>query len=341
MSPASNAIMVARKRLLEKALLHKARMREMSAQPGPQMGQLYGRSQACFQGNDARKITLLPQTSTLGMTSARLPQARGGLEPQPVPVLPKRTLQQRAGPPARSLHPPLQREPPPCIAVRPPNPAPAPPAGRTPPGATQDGGLRGGLQEQVQVLGAEIRGLGMAVRLMVEQQSRVEREQAQQTQVQRQILSTLQALASSLRPAKTPTPPGPAPYRQEGHTPTRTTYAQCSQPPLSKYCELDASGLDSLEAYKLSGLSPPRVNGFPACATADGSLALGAQGHAPAYEAFAQSYGSPPYSAQSHTPAYSQAYSQGCSPAASLNPDSPLPLSPQDPQLNIVKVETM
>ncbi|KAI1884431.1 hypothetical protein AGOR_G00226330 [Albula goreensis] len=393
MSPASSSILVARKRLLDKALLHKARMREMSAQAGQQMGQLFGRGQACFQGNDARKVTVLPQTPTLSLTSPRLPQARRTLEGQPVAGLPRRTLQQRPGLPARSQHPPLQREPPSCTAIRPPNPAPAPPAGqgtstgsttrsqlppnpsprKDTPGASQDSGLRGGLQEQLQTLGAEIRGLGLAVRLLTEQHNRVEREQAQQTQVQRQILSTLQALASALQPAKTPTPtppgpPGPAQYRQDSHTPTRTTYAQCSQPPLTKYCELDGSGLESLEGYKLAGLSPPSINGFQASSTTDSSLTLGStQTHTPTYtpaysEAFPHSYSSPVYSTQSHVPTYGQTYTEthgqasdypvtvagnpleGCSPSTNLppvNPDSPLPLSPHDPQLNIIKVETL
>ncbi|KAG5832634.1 hypothetical protein ANANG_G00293200 [Anguilla anguilla] len=138
MSPASSAILVARKRLLDKALLHKARMREMSAQPGQQAGQLYGRGQACFQGNDARKVSMLPQTSTLDLTSARLPQARGGLEPHPVPSPPKRTLQ-RPGPPARSLHPPFQRDPPPASTSAP-QPRAGSPAGQghgAPPGRSR------------------------------------------------------------------------------------------------------------------------------------------------------------------------------------------------------------
>ncbi|KAJ8251488.1 hypothetical protein GJAV_G00221900 [Gymnothorax javanicus] len=385
MSPASSAILVARKKLLDKALLHKVRM--SSAQPGPQAGMLYSRGQASFQGGDSRKVTVLPQTSAVGLTPARPPQARGGIEAQPVSSLPKRTLQPRASPPTRPLHPPLPRDPPPCITVRPPNPAPALPAGQgaassiRPPNpsprkdlarASPDSGLRGGLQEQMQALGAEIRGLGVAVRMMMEQQCRVEREQVQQTQVQRQILSTLQALASSL-PVAPPTPPGPAPppYRQDRLTPTRPTYAQCSQPPLSKYCELDTSSLDSLEPYKLPELGSPRVNGFQACGGADGGLGLvSAQAHTPTYtppyaepnpEVFVQPYGSPSYTAQSsHQPAYSQAYPEshaqpsdypitsaatnslpGCSPVANLNPESPIPLSPNDPQLNIIKVETM
>ncbi|KAJ8398779.1 hypothetical protein AAFF_G00419760 [Aldrovandia affinis] len=130
MSPASSSILVARKRLLDKALLHKARMREMSTQAGQQVGQLYGRGQACFQGNDVRKVTVLPQSPTLSLTTPRLPQPRRTLEDQPVAGLPRRTPQQKTGPPARSLHPPFQREPPPCTTIRPPNLAPAPPAGQ-------------------------------------------------------------------------------------------------------------------------------------------------------------------------------------------------------------------
>ncbi|XP_036408676.1 atherin-like [Megalops cyprinoides] len=402
MSPASSSIMVARKRLLDKALLHKARMREMAAQSGQQAGPLYGRGQACFQGNDARKVTVLPPSPNLGLTSPRPPQARRGLEGQPVSCLPRRTLQQRVSLPARSLHPALQRDPPSCTAIRISNPAPAPPAGQGttaiaraqhppnpsprkdpspspnpnpnpsggPPRTPPEAGWRGGLQEQMQTLGAELRGLGLAVRLLTEQQSRLEREQAQQTQIQRQILSTLQALAASLQQAKTPPPPGPSPFGQDGHGPARAAYAQCSQPPCAKYCELDESGLESLEAYKLPGLSPPRMNGFQGCGAAD-ALPLGsAQAHTPSYTdspapSFTHSY-SPAYT-QSHAPAYSQGHARpyaephsggagdypvtaagdplpGCSPSANIppvNPDSPLPLSPHNPQLNIIKVEAL
>ncbi|KAG7460178.1 hypothetical protein MATL_G00218470 [Megalops atlanticus] len=395
MSPASSSIMVARKRLLDKALLHKARMREMAAQSGQQVGPLYGRSQACFQGNDARKVTVLPPSPNLGLTSPRPPQARRGPEGQPVSCLPRRPLQQRASLPARSLHPALQRDPPSCTAIRMSNPAPAPPAGQGtaataraqhppnpsprkdpspspngnpsggPPQTPAEAGWRGGLQDQMQTLGAELRGLGLAVRLLTEQQSRLEREQAQQTHIQRQILSTLQALAASLQQAKTPPPPGPSPFGQDGHGPARGAYAQCSQPPCAKYCELDESGLESLEAYKLPGLSPPRMNGFQGCGAAD-ALPLGsAQAHTPSYT------DSPaPSFTHSYSPAYAQSYSQGharpyaeqhgggadypitaagdtlpgCSPSANIppvNPDSPLPLSPHDPQLNIIKVEAL
>ncbi|KAG7258322.1 hypothetical protein CRUP_022925 [Coryphaenoides rupestris] len=158
----------------------------------------------------------------------------------------------------------------------------------------------GGLQEQIQLLATEVRGLGLALKILVDQQSRLEREQIQQTRVQKQILGALQGLASRLGPCgrrqqqqqqqqqhdKTPPPPLPHPPPPPVALPTAAaatsfgndTFAYghgayntpCSQAPPT-YNPLD--GLAMAEAtFKLPEQRNVTMNGFPPCSNAESSL---------------------------------------------------------------------
>jgi len=175
------------------------------------------------------------------------------------------------------------------------------------------GGGGSGLQEQVQLLATEVRGLGLALKILVDQQSRLEREQVQQTRVQKQILGALQGLASRLGPCvrgqqqqqhdKTPPPPLPHPPPPPVALPTAaaaTSFGEnafayghgayntpCGQAPAA-YNPLD--GLVMAEAtFKLPEQRNASVNGFPPCGDAESSLSQPyAQAHAYPTHAYAQ-----------------------------------------------------
>lgn len=248
------------------------------------------------------------------------------------------------------------------------------------------GGGGGGLQEQVQTLGSEIHSLSLAVRMLVEQQYRLEREQVQQTQVQRQILSTLQTLASRLEAPctslhqrqhpKTPPPPvlpasGSASYSQDTFPFSQGGYAQCSQAQPS-YNGMDSSSLETIETFKLSGQSPHGINGFQTGSSSTDSLPLT---HTPTYtlahtQPYSSSYTQQPHT-QTHMPSCTQSYAttytqshtqsyrgtdstdypststegalQDCMAPTQASDylDSDITVSPQETQLNIIKVEAL
>ena len=165
----------------------------------------------------------------------------------------------------------------------------------------------GGLQDQVQLLATEVRGLGVAVKMLVEQQSRLEREQTQQTRVQKQILGALLGLASRLgpcssvpaQPDKTPTPPSmpaapaaAASFGEDTFAYSQGTYTPCSQAQ-SSYSSMD--GLEIVEAFKLPELRSASINGFPPCSNAG-----------PLSHSYTQ--------AQPYTAAYTQPHSQAAMP---------------------------
>ncbi|KAL7377778.1 hypothetical protein ABVT39_004216 [Epinephelus coioides] len=340
-SPAINSMLAARKRLLDKALSH--------------------RMKTVMEG-----------------------QSGGGSAP-------RRFLTQRPGLSVRSLHPP------PRVGIRFPNRSPAPltssapgvavirlqtPGGQgatrsegnpSPQQAVQDTGGRGGLQEQIQTLGSEVRSLGQAVKMLVEQQCCLEREQAQQTHIQKQILSTLQSLAAKLgrcsvvqqQHNKTPSPSGlptasaSTSFSQDTFNFSQGTYTQCSQTQPS-YNSLES--LENVEAFKLPGLSPSSMNGFPPCSNAD-NLTLThtppqTQQYAAAYPQQNSQTLMPPYT-QSYVPTYSQSHSQTFRGSESKTSDYPSSCSArtlqdcsvstqpvmnsnhssQDQQINIIKVE--
>lgn len=213
------------------------------------------------------------------------------------------------------------------------------------------------LQEQIQSLGSELRSLGLALRMMVEQQGRLEREQAQQTQVQKQILSTLQDLASKFDPLQSTCVPASCslassvPFSQS--TTSQGAYAQCSQAQ-TRYNEIHDSGLESIEVFSLDQLSPPTMNGFQQCPTSSGPPFTHPQARTPTFtQTHTQTY-SPstlPYT-QPHTDSFTgldgksvdmpstsaDGSFQACSPP---NQSSSLPVSPHEPELNIIKVENV
>ncbi|XP_043087099.1 atherin-like [Puntigrus tetrazona] len=359
-SPA-NPVLVARKRLLDKALLHRARVRDSVPQSGQQMSLSVRRDPACFPGSEGRKLAL-PQTSSYDLTTARPPNIRSlhqGANPH------RRWMHQRVGVPVRA---PQQ---PPRVGIRLPDPSssagttsqnPAPPArvqnasnqpSPPPQRSGLDPGVASGLQEQIQLLGSELRSLGLALRMMVDHQARLEREQAQQTQVQKQILGTLQDLASKFEPLRSTSAPAlpascslasSAPFGQAASA--QGAYAQCSQAQ-TRYNEIHDSGLESIEVFSLDQLSPPSMNGFQQCPTSGGPPFTHAQARAPA---FAQAH------TQTFAPQYTDSFPgmdkssvdmpstgadgsfQACSPP---NQSSSLPVSPHEPELNIIKVENV
>ncbi|KAL0993449.1 hypothetical protein UPYG_G00108040 [Umbra pygmaea] len=419
-SPAINPVLAARKRLLDKALSHRAKIRDSSYQSYQQVASLLRRDQT--NGPEAQRPVTADQQSH-DVVTQRLTQAPGGTDP-------RRMFQQRAG--GVSIRSP---QPPPRVGIRLPNPPPPPsqssspivrlqspvsqgspsqgltqgplrrdrnpspqqPAhqeagGRGSVGVSGAGGGGGALQEQVHTLGSEIHSLGLAVRMLVEQQYRLEREQVQQTQVQRQILSTLQTLASKLetpctnlhhlqrQQPKTPPPSalpvstsGSASYGQGSFPFGQSGYAQCSQVQPS-YNGIDGSSLESIEAFKLSGMSPDGVNGFQACSNSGTSNSLPLSHTSTHTLAHTQPYTSPythqPQAqtqmsscTQSYAPSYTQTHTQpfrgtdnkdytnsstegalqDCM-APTQTPvdlDSDITISPQEPQLNIIKVEAL
>ncbi|XP_016091423.1 uncharacterized protein [Sinocyclocheilus grahami] len=361
-SPA-NPVLVARKRLLDKALLHRARVRDSVPQSGQQVSLSVRRDLSCFSGSEGRKLAL-PQTVSYDLTTARPPNMRSlhqGASPH------RRLMHQRVGVPVRApQHPPR-------VGIRLPNPSTtgttsqnsAPPArvqnvsnqpSPPPQRSALDPGALSGLQEQIQLLGSELRSLGLALRMMVDHQGRLEREQAQQTQVQKQILGTLQNLSSKFKPLQSTSAPtlpascslaSSAPFGQASTG--QGAYAQCSQAQ-TRYNEIHDSGLESIEVFSLDQLSPPTMNGFQQCPTSGGPPFTHAQARTPTFtQTFAPS--ALQYT-QPHTdsftgmdnksvdmPSTSAGGSfQACSPP---NQSSSLPVSPHEPELNIIKVENV
>lgn len=304
---------------------------------------------------------------------------------------PRRFLTQRPGLSVRSPHPP------PRVGIRLPNRPPAAltssapgaavirlqtPGGQgatrsegnpSPQQVVQDTGGRGGLQEQIHTLGSEVRSLGLAVKMLVEQQCRLEREQSQQTHIQKQILSTLQSLASKLGQCSTPqqqqnktpspsalqTPSASTSFSQDTFSFSKGTFTQCSQTQPS-YNSLES--LESVEAFKLPGLSPTSMNGFPPCSNAE-NLPLThtspqTQPYAAAYTQQSSQTLMPSYT-QSYTSSYSQSHSQSFRLSENKSSDFPSSCSArtlqdcsvstellmnsnhstQDQQINIIKVE--
>ncbi|XP_018536336.1 uncharacterized protein LOC108886141 [Lates calcarifer] len=378
-SPATNSMLAARKRLLDKALSH--RMKSFH-----QVASLLRRDHSSIQAADLRSaMSQPPETYDLTTEKTVMEGQPGG------GGTPRRFLTQRPGLSVRSPHLP------PRVGIRLPNRPPATLTSSAPgsaiirlqapgvQGATrsdgnlspqqgvQDSGGRSGLQDQIQTLGSEVRSLGLAVKMLVEQQCRLEREQAQQTHIQKQILNTLQNLASKLgqcssaqqqhnktpSPSALPTASASTSFSQDTFSFSQGTYTQCSQTQPS-YSSLE--GLENVEAFKLPGLSPTSMNGFPPCSNAE-SLPLThtppqTQPYAAAYTQQTSQTLMPPYT-QSYVPTYSQSHSQSFRISESKSSDFPSSCSArtlqdcsastqpvmnsnhsaQEQQINIIKVE--
>ncbi|KAI5619050.1 hypothetical protein C0J50_21081 [Silurus asotus] len=349
-SPA-NPVLVARKRLLDKALFHRARTVS-----------LVRKDQSCFPCSDGRKV-MLPQTTSFNPTSTR--PVRGLY---PGTNLFRQGLQQRANIPSRST------EQSPRIGIRIPLPSQsstgpqnvsstvrsqAPSSQQQSPPSQQsnvDTGAINALQEQVKSLASEVRSLGVALRMMVEQQGRLEREQSQQTQVQKQILSTLQKISSKQGPcafqhSTTSTMPScplsSASYSQGTFTPSQGN-SLCNQVQ-SRYNEIDGSTLDNIEPFSLDSLSSAAINGFP---TSD-SLSF-SQTHSPSFtQSHTQTFTPEIVSySQPHTDNYagldskseemtSQSTERSFQACRSSSQTSTEPISVHDTQLTIVKIENV
>ncbi|XP_059204875.1 uncharacterized protein LOC131984030 [Centropristis striata] len=377
-SPATNSMLAARKRLLDKALSH--RMKSFQ-----QVASLLRRDPSSVQGADLRG-TMPQPPETYDLTTEKTVmegQSGGG-------IAPRRFLTQRPGLSVRSLHP-LPR-----VGIRLPSRSPASLTSSAPgaaiirlqtPGsqgsariegnpspqqAAQDTGGRGCLQDQIQTLGSEVRSLGLAVKMLVEQQCCLEREQTQQTHIQKQILSTLQSLATKLgrcsvvqqqhnktpSPSSLPTASASTSFSQDTFNFSQGTYTQCSQ---SQPSFNSLESLENVEAFKLPGLSPSSMNGFPPCSNAE-NLPLThtpsqTQSYVTAYSQQSSQTIMPPYT-QSYVPTYTQPHSQtfrgsegktsdfsSCSGrtlqdcSVSTQPVMNSNHSSQDQQINIIKVE--
>lgn len=246
--------------------------------------------------------------------------------------------------------------------------APRGEGGASPHQASQEVAGRGGLQDHIQSLGCEVRSLGLAVKMLVEQQIRLEKEQVQQTVIQRQILSTLQSLASKVgsctgvqqqqHRSKTPSPSripllsASMSVSQDAFGYNRGTYAECSRAQAG-YNSLE--GLEGVEAFKLPELSPSSMNGFPPCSSDNGTLPIAhtssqTQQYTAAYQqqgaqtlatAFAQPFASAYDESQSQTFRGSESkvtdFTGSCS-SRSL-PDCSVLTQQQDQQISVIKVE--
>ncbi|XP_017344135.1 uncharacterized protein LOC108276743 [Ictalurus punctatus] len=361
-SPA-NPVLVARKRLLDKALFHRARVRDSGPQSAQQTVPLVRRDQSCFPYSEGRKV-MLPQTTSFNPTSARPVR---GLHPGTNLI--RQGFQQRANMPTRSA------EQSPRVGIRIPVPgqsgtgpqnvslsvrAQAPTSQHQSPTSQQsnvDTGTLSALQEQVKSLASEVRSLGLALRMMVEQQGRLEREQSQQTQVQKQILSTLQKLASkqglcafqhSTAPTMPSCPLSSASYSQSTFTPSQGGSSLCSQAQ-SRYNEIDGSTLDNIEPFSLDSLSSTAINGFQ---TSD-SLSFNQTQSPPFTQSHTQTFTPEIVSyTQPQTDTYAGMDSKSAEMAStstdrsfqacrSSSQSSTEPISVHDAQLTIVKIENV
>ncbi|XP_012715932.2 uncharacterized protein LOC105924683 [Fundulus heteroclitus] len=315
-SPATSSILAARKRLLDRALSHKTKPSFL------QVAALLRRDQAGVQSSDlSNALPQQPETYDLTTEKTVMEGQPGGNSSS------RRFAAQRPGMSIRSPHPP------PRVGIRLPNRLPAPLTSSGPAAilrlqsartqnaaahgegqAVHDTRGRGSLQDQIQTLGSEVRSLGLAVKMLVDQQCRLEREQSQQTQIQKQILSTLQTLASKTGPSgrtpqrlnKTPSPSSlPAAsaassFAQDTFTFSQGSFPQCSQTQPG-YHALER--MENVEAFKVPRMSPTSINGFPPCSSAE-SLPLT---HTPSQtQTYTAAY--PQQSGQALMPPYTQSY---------------------------------
>lgn len=278
-SPASVSMLAARKRLLDKALSQRMKAASLLRRDHPNV-----------QEADIRSSLQRPR-ETYDLTTEKT-----GLEGQPGSGSnPRRFLTQRPGPSLRSLHslprvgislpsrpsPPVTSSAPGSAVVRIQTPgSQAVPHNERAASQQQDAILRNALPDQIKTLSSEMRSLGFAVKMLVEQQCRLEREQAQQTQIQKEILSTLQTLTSKtgccshVQPAhnKTPSPSvlpaasASTPFSQDTFNFSQDSFTQCSQTQPS-FSSLE--GLHNVDAFKLPELDSPSMNGFPPCTNAE------------------------------------------------------------------------
>ncbi|XP_052375550.1 uncharacterized protein LOC118373743 isoform X2 [Oncorhynchus keta] len=95
-SPATNPILAARKRLLDKALSHRAKIRDSSYQSYQQVAALLRREQSNASGSDVQRPVAADQPQSYDPVTQRLTQVRN-LDGQQGGSVPRQMFQQRVG----------------------------------------------------------------------------------------------------------------------------------------------------------------------------------------------------------------------------------------------------
>ncbi|TRY96439.1 hypothetical protein DNTS_021465 [Danionella cerebrum] len=317
-------------------------VREGVPQSSQQVSPSPRRDPACISAPDGRKLVLPQSSASYDLTAHRAPNSRclqQGAAPQ------RRFQPMRVGIQIRPPHgvgiQRLDASPTSSVSqtITPPAPVQNVPNQHSPPlqRAPLEAGTVSALQEQIQALGSELRTLGLALRMIVESQGRMERDQAQQTQIQKHILSTLQELSSKIHP------PSPPPSCSLGLGQAGTNQGGYSQSQ-NRFGEMHDSGLEGIEVFSLDQLSSPSINGFQQCQQASsGHQFTHAQGRMPSFsQTSTQGFSN---TALAYTP--SQTHTDSCmevKPAAAASPCAPsgLPAAPpHEAELNIIKVETV
>ncbi|XP_049601043.1 uncharacterized protein [Syngnathus scovelli] len=339
-SPATSSMLAARKRILDKALMHRMKVTSLlrrehahvqrQQQPPPPSASSSSAPAAATTTTAPTYYDLTAEKSTLedggtDMTRRFVPQ-RPGLSVCSLHTAPRVEIQ-LAGRSAAPLT----------------SPGGAVLHARTSAGEpSRDTGAGGAIQDQIRVLGCEVRSLGLAVKMLAEQQSRLETEQAQQTHIQKQILGVLQTLASKARPcgntrqtlSKTPSPSclptTSSAFNQDTFNFNRVTLGQCSQ---TQTAYDSPESLEPVEPFKLAILIPDGTDGFPPCSSTENLPLTHTQQAYPAGPYPQQNCQTllAPY-AQSYAPAYECSHPQGFSKMDDFR-------TTQDQHLNIIKVE--
>ncbi|KAK7939819.1 hypothetical protein WMY93_003145 [Mugilogobius chulae] len=277
-SPTTNSMLAARKRILDKALSHRIKQmasllrRDQTGVHGAGLRNPVQQPSSTYNSND--RVVTENQSELLGTTSA---------------------LRYSVQKPNVSVRSP---QPPPRVGIRLPSQSvtgsvpgilnlrlPAPPGSQSSnhneghsstQQTSQDSGGQAILHDKIQTLSSEVHNLGVAVKMLVEQQCRLEREQTQQTNIQKQILSTLQTMSSKMgccssnvqqqQKTHSQAPAKSTSFNQDTYTCSEVTYVQCSQSQPS-FNSIDA--LETVEPFKLPELSPTSMNGFAACSSAE------------------------------------------------------------------------
>lgn len=279
-SPATSSMLAARKRILDKALSHRIKSFQ-------QVASLLRRDQTNVQGDNLRNVvqqqsnacnsnertSMEIQSKVLGGTSSlRFSVQRPNLSvcsPHPPPRVGIRLPSQSVAcsvPGTSNMR----------LPVAPSSQVTSHNEGNSSPQQTvQESRVGVLLQDQIQTLSSEVRVLGVAVKMLVEQQCRLEREQVQQTNIQKQILSTLQSMSSKIgccstvqQQHKTPSPAASksTSFNQDSFTCSQGSYTQCSQTQPS-FSAMDV--LETTEPFKLPEFSPTSMNGFAACSSTE------------------------------------------------------------------------
>ncbi|MGH0149734.1 UNVERIFIED_CONTAM: hypothetical protein FKN15_015849 [Acipenser sinensis] len=313
-----NPTLIARKRLVEKAILHKMKVTMTGVQNSPLV---YSTPQQRLQGAVSSSVSRGPTVSTASPASM-MRGASAQSSTSPGQAQSSSALLTSSGNPSTDSSHPAKRTTALPASTR---------ASLTPCMGTSSGPCGGSaVLEQLGNLNSQLRTLSSVVLLLTEQQGRLEREQAQQTLVQRQILSTLQGLATSLRPA----PPSPAPCT-ESPAPGQAPYTPTTPDPSHTKPVSAPSGY-----YNITDPASRQYEPISCSSTPPGHL-----------QYKPMSLNSVPHDHNHYQSSDSTSLSQICFPPISMDlsppdhthfsPTSPDPATPTDPdtQFNIFKVE--